>query len=163
MNLPAMKTMNRKHQSGAALVIALILLVALSLMAISSMNSASLDLIMAGNEQYRSRAFVAAETGVERAIAGGTFNSGADSSQAATSTGSGTDQYDYAITRPNAGIVEAAPPGNSEGTFGSIYFRIASTGTSVRGTRATSTQEIYEVVKTANEFTCNPAVGGCTL
>ena len=138
------------HQSGAALVVALILLVALSLMAISSMNTASLDLIMAGNEQYRSRAFAAAENAIERALTGGTFDSASNFSSS-SSVGTGNDTYAYEITRPNDGKVEEPPPGNSEGQFGAIYFRIESDGSSERGATATNVQELFQVVQDLGE------------
>src|SRR5689334_5739850 len=126
MKLPS----SRNRQSGAALVVGLILLIVITIMAVSSMNTASLDLIMAGNEQFRGRAFTAAEAGIEQAWIGGTFDTSTDYSIAATATGFGSDKYKYEITRPNNGIIESAPPGNSEGTFGAVYFRIKSTGTS---------------------------------
>jgi len=161
MNNFTMKHM-KQRQSGAALVIALILLVALSLMAISSMNTASLDLIMAGNEQYRGRAFAAAEAGIASAFKSGTFDSGADSSQSSTATGSGNDTYSYTITRPNSGALEPPPSGNSEGTFGTVYFRITSTGTSERGTTAQSRQELYEIVRSSNEVPYSQSVCATT-
>ena len=45
------------RQRGAALVIGLILLLVLTLLAVTGMNTASTELIMAGNEQYRQNAF----------------------------------------------------------------------------------------------------------
>ena len=163
MNMLTTKNMNQR-QSGAALVIALILLVALSLMAISSMNTASLDLIMAGNEQYRSRAFAAAETGVQNAILSGTFNTGSSSSSSA-STGIGDDSYNYTISTPNNGVVETSPPGYSaaSGQFGAIYFRVVSTGSSYRGTRSSVTQELFQVVKSSDGPAYNPACGSGSL
>lgn len=153
-----------KQQSGAALIIALILLVALTLMAISSVNTASLDLIMAGNEQYRSRAFTAAEAGIENALRTGTFNSQTNFS-ASASTGTGQDGYTYKITSPNSGVVEAAPTGYSSGggQFGAVYFRIESEGVSERGTRATVTQELFQVVNTADGPGFNSACGNASL
>jgi type IV pilus assembly protein PilX len=56
------------RQSGAALVIGLILLVVLTLLAVTGMNTASTELRMAGNEQFRKTAFEAAEAGIERGI-----------------------------------------------------------------------------------------------
>jgi hypothetical protein len=164
MKHPTMNATHLKQQSGAALVVALILLVALSLMAISSMNTASLDLIMAGNEQYRNRAFSAAEAGVERALTGGTFSSGADSS-AASSTGAGNDTYAYTITRPNSGATVPAPSGYSSasGQFGAIYFRITSNGNSERGTRSQVMQELYEVVKSSDGLNHDDDCGNTNL
>jgi len=53
------------RQQGAALVVGLILLLVLTLLAISGMTTASLELQMAGNEQYQERAFQAADAGIE--------------------------------------------------------------------------------------------------
>ena len=64
-----------KHaQRGAALVVGMLLLLVLTLLAISGMNTASLELAMAGNMQYRENAFQAAESGVEQAMVLGAFN-----------------------------------------------------------------------------------------
>ncbi len=159
-----MKQSSLKSQTGAALIVALILLVALTLLGIASMNTASLDLIMAGNEQYRSRSFVTAEAGVEAALAGGTFDTSTDSSGSGTA---GSDSYAYQITRPNGGALEDPPPGYStaEGstTFKTVYFRITSNGTSQRGAKSASVQEVYEVVKSGDTTTCVTSIGGCTL
>jgi type IV pilus assembly protein PilX len=62
------------RQQGAALVVGLILLLVLTLLAISGMTTASLELQMAGNEQYQERAFQAADAGIEQAMAAGVFN-----------------------------------------------------------------------------------------
>jgi type IV pilus assembly protein PilX len=64
----------RAGQQGAALVIGLLLLLVLTILAISGMTTASLELLMAGNEQYQERAFQAADSAVERAIASGVYN-----------------------------------------------------------------------------------------
>ena len=128
------------RQSGAALVVALILLVAITLLALASMNTASLDLIMAGNEQYRSRAFNAAEAGLEQAAHQYTTftTSGSLSSAGSTAT---NDTYSYTVT-PEDGLYDAAD-GNSQGTYKSKYFKIVSTGASaVRNANATHTEEI---------------------
>jgi hypothetical protein len=59
---------------GAALVVGLVLLLILTLLAISGMNTATTELVMAGNEMYQENAFQAAETGIERTMATATFN-----------------------------------------------------------------------------------------
>jgi Tfp pilus assembly protein PilX len=55
-------------QRGAALAVALILLVILTLLAVSGMSLATAELFMAGNEQLRRRAADTASAGIERAI-----------------------------------------------------------------------------------------------
>jgi Tfp pilus assembly protein PilX len=63
-----------QRETGAALVVGLILLLVLTLLAISGMTTASLELQMAGNAQYQERAFQQADAGVEQAMAAGVFN-----------------------------------------------------------------------------------------
>jgi hypothetical protein len=58
---------------GAALVVGLLLLLVLTLLAISGLSTATLELQMAGNQQYQEQAFQAADAGVEQAIAAGVF------------------------------------------------------------------------------------------
>jgi len=70
--------MERSHhaaaqQSGAALVVGLLLLLVLTILAISGMTTATLELQMAGNEQYQERAFQFAESGIEQAIDAGIY------------------------------------------------------------------------------------------
>ncbi|NNC76560.1 MAG: hypothetical protein HKN77_01275 [Woeseiaceae bacterium] len=64
---------NLKRQKGAALVIGLILLVVITVLAISGMNTATTELAMARNDQNAENAFQAAETGLENAITQGSF------------------------------------------------------------------------------------------
>jgi len=152
------------RQTGSALVVGLILLVAVTLMAVSSMNTASLDLIMSGNEQFHSRAFQSAEAGIEAALkTGNAFDTSKDFTLASeVTTGVGDDTYTFGVTRPTSGVPSPPPSGTSEGTFAAYYFRIASTGTSQRGAVSVNTQELYEVVKAGTEFTCQSA-WSCSL
>lgn len=63
-----------KNQRGAALVVGLMLLVVITVLAISGMNTATTELAMARNDQNAENAFQAAETGLETAITQGSFN-----------------------------------------------------------------------------------------
>lgn len=140
-----MKILHHYTQNGSALVVALILLIALSLLAISSMNTATLDLIMAGNEQYKARAFSAAEAGISQALKSGNFNLNTNVS-GSLSYGNYSDSFTYKIEKANNGRIEPAPAGSSLGSFGTIHYTITSTGTSVRSSSATVAQEVYEIV-----------------
>jgi len=83
-----MKILNhRKSQTGAALVVSLVLLVVISVLAISSINAATTELAMARNDMVYERAFQAAETGLEQAIAQGRFNTLANTNLAQNVTG----------------------------------------------------------------------------
>ena len=63
-----------KSQQGAALIVGLILLVVITVLAVSGMNTATTELAMARNDQNYENAFQAAETGLETALATGQFN-----------------------------------------------------------------------------------------
>ncbi len=66
------------RQRGAALVVGLVLLVVVTVLAISGMNTATTELAMARNDQNFENAFQAAETGIEQALSQGSFNTLAD-------------------------------------------------------------------------------------
>jgi type IV pilus assembly protein PilX len=60
---------NRGHrEDGAALIVGLILLMVLTILAISTMRTATLDLTMAGNTQFRENAFQLAESGIQATL-----------------------------------------------------------------------------------------------
>ncbi len=67
-------SINIHKQRGAALVIGLVLLVVITVLAISGMNTATTELAMARNDQNAENAFQAAETGLENALAQGSFD-----------------------------------------------------------------------------------------
>jgi Tfp pilus assembly protein PilX len=149
-----------RRQGGAALVIGLLLLLVLTILAISGMTTATLELQMAGNTQYKERAFQAAETGIEQAIDTATFDTSTPY-VAANQTASGNvdlnnlggdadtcateDCYDFNMefdTETGTTIVPGG--GYSMGTgFQAYHFNIESTGRSQRGAEATHTQSIY--------------------
>ena len=63
----------RQKQTGAALVVGLLLLVVITVLAISGMNTATTDLAMARNDQAYEDAFQAAETGLAAALSQSRF------------------------------------------------------------------------------------------
>ena len=69
------KTKNR--QSGAALVVGLVLLVVVTVLAVSGMNTATTELAMARNDQNYENAFQAAESGLDQSLSQQPFNPGA--------------------------------------------------------------------------------------
>jgi len=70
-----MKTLKSlQRQNGAAMVVGLVLLVVITVLAISGVNTATTELAMARNDQNYENAFQAAETGLENALSQGSFN-----------------------------------------------------------------------------------------
>ncbi len=58
-------TLGPKRQEGAALVVGLILLLILTVFAVSGMSTATLELVLAGNTQFTENAFQASESAIE--------------------------------------------------------------------------------------------------
>ncbi len=135
----------QKKQSGAALVIGLVLLLVLTLLAVSGMNTATLEVQMAGNSQFAENAFQAAETGIDRALAIGGFNTALPIIVPLAPLPSG----DMLTTVTTFDIATAVPDGGfSLGTgtgFQAFHFDIVSQATSARGATATNTQSFYIV------------------
>jgi type IV pilus assembly protein PilX len=73
MTFNTAKFSNRSKQQGAALVVGLMLLVVITVLAISGMNTATTELAMARNDQAYEDAFQAAETGIATALSQGQF------------------------------------------------------------------------------------------
>jgi type IV pilus assembly protein PilX len=69
------QTLNqRRNQTGAALVVSLLLLVVITVLAVSGMNTATTEMTMARNNQTYENVFQSAEKGLENALAQGLFN-----------------------------------------------------------------------------------------
>ena len=71
-------SLKKQYQGGAALVISLILLVIITILAISGMNTATTGLAMARNDQNSENAFQAAESGLEQSVSQGGFTTQAN-------------------------------------------------------------------------------------
>lgn len=138
-SLPAVKPASR--QQGAALVVGLLLLLVLTLLAISGMNSASLEFIMAGNEQYRSNAFQASEAGIEQSIQQGTFNP-SGGVQTLTGNPNATDVWTSTVTPQLGGTALPAIWGNSWNSFSTYHFEVNSAATSTRNSNAVNLQGV---------------------
>lgn len=156
------------RQNGAALVVGLLLLLVLTILAISGMTTATLELQMAGNEQYQERAFQRAEAGVEQAMAAGVFTTDPTAIAAKfnnpTSTdptpkrGQGTQiancpdqstdaagQCEYFVRFDQAAGVTPVPGGGySLGTgLQAYHFVVESAGVAERGALSEHTQSFY--------------------
>jgi Tfp pilus assembly protein PilX len=143
-----------RAQQGAALPVALILLTILMLLAVAGMRSAGLGFIMAGNEQFKQKAFGAAETGIEQATGLGSFNP-----EVATFAMNGvvpnaaTDTYQVTIATQLNGLPQGAIFGSSWNAFSTYHFEIQSTGASVRN--AATTHNLGVAVIAPNSIVVN--------
>jgi type IV pilus assembly protein PilX len=134
----------RARQSGAALIVGLVLLLVLTVLGVSGMNTARMEVRMAGNTQFRQDAFQLAESGIDIALAGGGY-----STSGASTVPWLDDEYD----RTAVTTFKAATPlsdvafsmGNSAGggSVSAYHFDIESQGKAPRNAAATHWQSFY--------------------
>ena len=138
----------KSRQKGAALVVGLMLLLVLTLLAISGMNTATLELQMAGNNQFSQSAFQAAESGIEATMQSGSFNTNDDFDSGVIDIPDSNDTYEATMRFNTDNGLSPDPNGGSsigEGGIGfnAYHFDIVSTGTSNRDATSTTTQSFY--------------------
>lgn len=136
------------RQRGAALIVGLVLMTVLTLLAVSTMRTSTLELAMAGNAQYHEQALQLAETGIADAI--DRINNGGLALRAtdgwttlfsvnAQSDGKNIGKYDVTISFKERGTINA----NNSPTPALLY-EIESTGASVaRNAKSTLRQGIW--------------------
>jgi type IV pilus assembly protein PilX len=122
---------SHSKQQGAALVVGLVLLVVITVLAISGMNTATTELAMARNDMNYENAFQAAETGLEVALAQGLFNTLAGAT--VTQTISTHDSVTAEIEFEDSSIVpdKAFSLGSGSGVA-AYHFLATSTASSLR-------------------------------
>ena len=137
----------RKQQQGAALIVGLVLLMVLTVLGVSGMNTATLELTMASNAQFHQDAFQAAETGIDIAISTRGFNTVSASMVPVTPLGGG-----YYSTNATTTFMETTPVpdgafsgGEDSGTVQAFHFDTVAIGTGPRNAFSTHNQSFYVV------------------
>jgi Tfp pilus assembly protein PilX len=155
--------MSGASERGAALVIALLLLVVFSLFAITGMRTSIAELWMAGSEQFHRVAVETASAGVEAGIARLRASHGAIAGdttiEGGADAGSGAKNAAYAATIRHAGT-EASIPGSSAEKFIGEHFEIESTGSGSRRARDVQVQGLMVITSTNGVRTFRRIGGG---
>lgn len=133
------------RQRGAALVVGLIMLVIVTLLAIGGMNTAALELIMAGNEQYRLKAFEASEAGIEIGLTNVATVVQDGKDHEATGDVPGAASGEKYTTQSRYMGDDLNIPGFSAGKFVGFHYQIVSTGTSARGAQSLHEQGAFVI------------------
>lgn len=93
-----MTTYSRDHQHGATLVVGLIMLVLMTLIALSTIRLSNTNLRIVGNEQFRNEAQAAAEYALDTAANSATFASGIT---ATSPVSVGLADYSVTVNKPD--------------------------------------------------------------
>lgn len=140
---PTARPSAARRQRGAALIVSLILLMVLTVLAVSTMGTARQGLVMAGNAQLRENAFRLAQAGLD-AVARGPERVGAGPCPAAAA------DPDVAVAELGGSYRttvcyrgESPGSGNSYGRFPNYNYEVTSTGfTEAREARTALVQGI---------------------
>lgn len=130
------------RQGGAALIVGLVLMLALTVLGISGMNMATLELTMANNSQAQHLSFEAAETGIDLAIA-----QPPNPSSPATFGWTPVDADGTYETRADTDFVRTTlPPDGAFSTdMAAYHFDTEASGRGLRNAMSTHTQSFYVI------------------
>ena len=144
--------MNRTHpsagsQQGAALVVGLVLLLVLTILAVSGVVTSTMELRMARNMQTQERAFQAAEVAIEDALSNPVLSTSSVFTQATVAVpDSAGDTYSYQLQFAGQTPLGTGMTGFSIGTtFQSYHFQVEAVGNGPDNALAEHTQNFYVV------------------
>jgi type IV pilus assembly protein PilX len=134
-------------QRGAALVVGLVLLVVLTILAVSGVFTANMELRMVRNTQSQERAFQAAEVAIEDALANPVLSTSVGFNQATIAVpNSPGDTYSYQLQFVGESPLGTGMTGYSIGSaFNSYHFQVDATGNGPDNALAEHTQSFYVV------------------
>ena len=145
-------------QSGAVLFTALVLMVLMTLLAVTMMGNTAMDEKMAQNSQDKNRAFQAAETGIEMAIANSGSMNTSNAIQAATGLSSfsqgdattlGTSTTGYGVDVTYSSVfLQKTPVTRGSGfdsSFANYWFELQSKARTDTGAESTVSLGMFQV------------------
>ncbi len=138
------------QQQGAALITALVVLIMLTLLAISTLSTSTMEERMAANSQEINRSFQTADTGLTQIFDNpDALNTVATFSASNVSVGNASTDYSSAFR-------QAVPVGRTSnlaqmwevGKYSKYYFDLTSTGTTPSGISTTLDAGAFQISKT---------------
>jgi Tfp pilus assembly protein PilX len=144
----AVSVVIRHRQRGTALIMSLVILMILTILGITAMSTASLEEKMSGNTQEGTRAFQAAESGLNQAL-----NTAGSLDLNVTTTNSFTYSAMKASASVSTQFMQFSPPRRGSGygnTVEAANFDQASTGATGVGARAVVHQGVAQIVPKSN-------------
>lgn len=138
-SLPQNWATPRRAQTGATLIVGLVLLLVLTVVGVSGMNTATMEITMAANTQYQQDAFQQAEDGIDIAIGTRAYSTAAPR----VLDWLGNPDFDRrAVTTYR---MNTASFGSSSGELDAFHFDITSVGRGPRNASSEHSQSFYVV------------------
>lgn len=166
----------RSRQSGATLVIALIILVLISLAVVSAFNLTSSNLRSVTNVQYRNEAIASANAGIEEVVGGSFLTAlGSTNTKHIDVDKDGKSDYDVTVTIPSCPLrvrrVSVDAPsgyelGDGTSSLGGTYvadYELRATVTDTNTSASVAVREGVRVPLTETQYNSYVASCGLTL
>jgi hypothetical protein len=136
---------SRSRQTGATLIVGLVLLLVLTVLGVSGMRTATMEVTMAANTQFQQDAFQMAEDGIDVAIARRNFTT-VTPAVIAWLNDPARDRQSVTTFRTTTPVPDLAfSMGTSTGTVQAFHFDVVSVGRASRNATDTHTQSFYIV------------------
>jgi type IV pilus assembly protein PilX len=128
-------------QRGATLIVGLVLLLVLTVVGVSGMNTATMEINMAANTQFQQDAFQQTEDGIDVMI--GTRDYTTEAARTLDWTGNANfDRRAVTVYRLNTGVPDVA---FSDEEYEAFHFDVTSVGRGPRNAQSQHTQSFYVV------------------
>ena len=131
----------RARQAGATLVVGLVLLLVLTVLGVSGMNTATMEVTMAGNLQFQQDAFQMAEDAIDIALAQRNYTT----DEIRTVDWLGDPNRDRRSVTTYIGNTSVPDAAFSAELYDAFHFDVTSLGRGPRNATATHTQSFYVV------------------
>ncbi len=132
-------TAPRNAQTGATLIVGLVLLLVLTVVGVSGMNTATMEIAMAANTQFQQDAFQLAEDGIDIAI--GTRAYSTDAPRTVNWLGN----IDYDRRAVTTYRMNTSSFGSSTGELDAFHFDITAVGRGPRNALSQHNQSFYVI------------------
>ena len=139
-SLPSTKL--RSRQNGATLIVGLVLLLVLTVVGVSGMNTATMELTMAANAQFQQDAFQMAEDAIDLAIGQRVYRA---TNQPTVVDWLDDDEFDRRAETTWDEDGNTMAPGSSIGVLNAFHFDVVAVGRGPRNAVSTHTQSFYVI------------------
>lgn len=137
----------RARQTGATLIVGLVLLLVLTVLAVSGMNTATMEVAMAGNTQFHQAAFQMAEDGIDVVIGRREYATDLDRTIAIDGCPDGVDADECVAVTSFEGNLPVIDEAFSSSAVEAFHFEIRSNGRGPRNAESTHVQGFYVVAR----------------
>lgn len=137
----------RARQTGATLIVGLVLLLVLTVLAVSGMNTATMEVAMAGNTQFQQNAFQMAEDGIDIVIGRREYATDIDRTILLDGCPADIDASDCSAVSSFEVNLPVIDDAFSSSAVEAFHFEVRSEGHGPRNAESTHVQGFYVIAR----------------